>query len=311
MFLDTPATIAILGGGPIGIESALYARFLGYDVTIVERGEPFGRLRRWKHLRLLSAFRDHRSSLGLAALEAHDQDYQPPDDDAELTIEDWVRLYLLPLSQTDLIADHIQSLTEVTSIKRVAWNEQEGASDRSSDVLDETDDEPQTRPRYEVMVEAQGGPQTMVFDAVIDATGADVAGGSSRVDPQDIKSIRSDDDGQLFASLDNSNDEIRLAQMIDSRLDAQLTLQRSSDVQCLAAMLPWLEQPHRERLQFARAASSAAVESGEPNLFVIGTKSFGQHTSFRFAIGLEQIRIVFGELGGRSDLDLYRNFAKP
>ena len=34
MALDTPASIAVLGAGPIGLEAALYARFLGYDVQI-------------------------------------------------------------------------------------------------------------------------------------------------------------------------------------------------------------------------------------------------------------------------------------
>ncbi|MEC9117285.1 MAG: FAD-dependent oxidoreductase, partial [Planctomycetota bacterium] len=34
MAIDTPATIAILGAGPIGLEAALYARFLGYEVTV-------------------------------------------------------------------------------------------------------------------------------------------------------------------------------------------------------------------------------------------------------------------------------------
>ena len=35
MMLDTPATIAITGNGPIGLEAALYARFLGYQVILV------------------------------------------------------------------------------------------------------------------------------------------------------------------------------------------------------------------------------------------------------------------------------------
>ncbi len=37
MAVDTPATIAVIGAGPIGLEAALYARFLGYDVRIYER----------------------------------------------------------------------------------------------------------------------------------------------------------------------------------------------------------------------------------------------------------------------------------
>ena len=39
MAIDTPARLAILGAGPIGLETALYARFLGYAVDVYERGE--------------------------------------------------------------------------------------------------------------------------------------------------------------------------------------------------------------------------------------------------------------------------------
>jgi len=38
MALDPPARIAVLGAGPIGLEAALYGRFLGYDVDVYERG---------------------------------------------------------------------------------------------------------------------------------------------------------------------------------------------------------------------------------------------------------------------------------
>ena len=34
--LDPPRSIAVVGAGPLGIEAALYGRFLGYDVTLFE-----------------------------------------------------------------------------------------------------------------------------------------------------------------------------------------------------------------------------------------------------------------------------------
>lgn len=39
MALDTPARIAIVRAGPTGLEAALYARFLGYDVEIYEQAD--------------------------------------------------------------------------------------------------------------------------------------------------------------------------------------------------------------------------------------------------------------------------------
>ena len=57
---------------------------------------------------MFSPFLQLRSSLGLAALRAQDPEYRPPESDAHLTGRQWVDRYVLPLSQTDLLADHIQ-----------------------------------------------------------------------------------------------------------------------------------------------------------------------------------------------------------
>ena len=70
MAVDTPARIAILGAGPIGVETALYARFLGYDVDLYERQEVAANLLRWGHVRMFSPFSWNSSPLGLAALAA-------------------------------------------------------------------------------------------------------------------------------------------------------------------------------------------------------------------------------------------------
>ena len=34
--LDPPGSIAIIGGGPLGVETALYGRFLGYEINLYE-----------------------------------------------------------------------------------------------------------------------------------------------------------------------------------------------------------------------------------------------------------------------------------
>ncbi len=68
MAVDTPATIAILGAGPMGIETGLYARYLGYRVVILEQQEVASQVLARGHLRMCSPFIELRSSLGLAAL---------------------------------------------------------------------------------------------------------------------------------------------------------------------------------------------------------------------------------------------------
>ncbi|HKD37575.1 MAG TPA: FAD-dependent oxidoreductase, partial [Pirellulales bacterium] len=47
MAVESPARIAVLGAGPIGLEAALYARYLGYEVDVYERGRVAEHLLQW------------------------------------------------------------------------------------------------------------------------------------------------------------------------------------------------------------------------------------------------------------------------
>lgn len=116
MAIDTPAKIAILGAGPIGLEAALYARFLGYDVVIFESGEVAASIRRWGHVRMFTPFGMNRSPLGLAAIQAQDEGYRPPADDELLTGNEWADRYLVPLSSTDLLSDHLRLNSTVLAV---------------------------------------------------------------------------------------------------------------------------------------------------------------------------------------------------
>ena len=118
MVEELPTRIAVLGAGPIGLEVALYSRYLGYRVDIYERGSVADNVRRWGHVRMFSPFRTNRSTLGLAALEAQELNGQLPADDALLTGNQWSDHYLTPLAKTDLIADSLHEQTTVLSIGR-------------------------------------------------------------------------------------------------------------------------------------------------------------------------------------------------
>lgn len=121
MAVDTPAKIAVIGAGPIGLEAALYARFLGYDVELFDAGDVAENVQRWGHVRLFSPFRMNSTPLGLGALAAQDEAYAPPPPDALLTGAEWARRYLVPLSQTDLLADHLRLHTRVVAVAREDW----------------------------------------------------------------------------------------------------------------------------------------------------------------------------------------------
>lgn len=118
MAVDTPARIAIIGAGPVGLEAALYARFLGYEVDIYESGEVADSVRRWGHVKLFTPWRQNVSPLAVAALTAQDTAWQPPDGDAILTGREFADRYLLPLAGSDLLVDGLHTHTEVLAVGR-------------------------------------------------------------------------------------------------------------------------------------------------------------------------------------------------
>jgi hypothetical protein len=118
MAIDTPARIAVLGAGPLGLEAALYARFLGYDVDIYERGDVAENMLHWGHVPLFTPWRQNVSPLAIAALTAQDEAWRPPDENAILTGRQFAEDYLLRLASSDLLSDGLHTHTEVVAVGR-------------------------------------------------------------------------------------------------------------------------------------------------------------------------------------------------
>jgi threonine dehydrogenase-like Zn-dependent dehydrogenase len=116
MMLDTPATIAIIGNGPIGLEAALYARFLGYQVILVGDTSLADMLAAGDNIELNLVLSDLSSTLGRAALAAHDEQQQFSLETSLLSCQSWYESYLGPLSKTDLLADQQQWQVTLESI---------------------------------------------------------------------------------------------------------------------------------------------------------------------------------------------------
>ncbi|MEQ8837059.1 MAG: hypothetical protein RID07_09685 [Lacipirellulaceae bacterium] len=136
MNVDPPAKIAILGAGPIGLETALYARYLGYKVALYEKGNrPAASVRDWGHVQLFTPFAMNASPLGVAALQAQDTNYQPPFADECLTGDAFCDRYLDPLATSDLLADGLQLNSQVRSIGRPLHRKVEavGSPERSEE----------------------------------------------------------------------------------------------------------------------------------------------------------------------------------
>ncbi len=110
--------IAILGAGPIGIEAAIYARYLGYPVTVYERGDLCDHVCQWGSVQMFTPFGMNCSPLGIAAITAHDTNYSPPQDNQLVTGDQWVTRYFEPLSKTDLLNGAIRLGAQVEFVGR-------------------------------------------------------------------------------------------------------------------------------------------------------------------------------------------------
>lgn len=153
--LDPPGVVVVLGTTPLGIEAALYGRYLGYDVRLLagvdawaDRGgwngtEAAGDVdsvpsrigprlqndwlaRHWLNRRDPSAIWDEPmpmlpdrcvSPLAMAALEAQRGGREPST--LPITMGQWVQDALWPLTRTDLLAGRVFPETFVHAVRLV------------------------------------------------------------------------------------------------------------------------------------------------------------------------------------------------
>jgi cation diffusion facilitator CzcD-associated flavoprotein CzcO len=148
---DELPQIAVIGAGPLGLEAALYARYLGYPTQVFELSDKAATKILVLGEQTLGAFGGLTSRLGVSALRAQYADWQPPTN-APLTARQWHEKYLTPLAESDLISDVLHLGHKVIGITR-------------RDADDDVSFELRCR-------DAQGAEVVNSADIVIDATGA-------------------------------------------------------------------------------------------------------------------------------------------
>ncbi len=159
---ESPLQLIVFGAGPIGLETALYARYLGYAVKLLERGDSVAaNVRQWGHVRLFTPFGMNSTPLGVAAIRAQNPDWQCPAADATLTGAEFYRQYLLPLSQTDLLADSLCLETEVLAMGRKGWLKGDGVGDERRgeaplELLTKLSDKSELRQVADVVIDCSG-----------------------------------------------------------------------------------------------------------------------------------------------------------
>ncbi|MCO8123792.1 FAD-dependent oxidoreductase [Stieleria sp. TO1_6] len=158
--LDPPGTIAVVGAGPLGIEAALYGRYLGYDITLLESDQVASSLVDQIGQPIPMMPDRCVSPLGLAALKAQSGS------DIPLTlptmIDQWINEIWLPLTQTDLLRGRLRCPAQVIAIELapVELDQEQDAED---------DDQDEIPPDFRLRI---AGQDPLDVEAVILATGS-------------------------------------------------------------------------------------------------------------------------------------------
>ncbi len=163
--LEEPPRIAIIGGGPLGLEAALYAKRLGHTVFLFEREPEIAPdVRAWASVTMFTDWQSSRSSLGELALREdaaakNKQLGKLPAPSLHLTGERFIDRYLQPLAASLGTSVHLET--------RVA------AIGRSFMFPDEHFEAPEKRAarRFRLLTRTPLDERVFTADFVLDATG--------------------------------------------------------------------------------------------------------------------------------------------
>ena len=123
-----PQRIAILGGGPVGLEAALYAKSAGLAVTVYEQGHPAEYVNRWGFVRMFTPLGMNVTPLGRHTLLKERPPVDLPADSEYLTGREFRDVYLLPLANSSVLRDVIRPQSMILSIGRTGWRKTDPAA---------------------------------------------------------------------------------------------------------------------------------------------------------------------------------------
>ncbi len=163
--LEEPPRTAIIGGGPLGLEAALYARRLGHTVFLFEREPEIAPdVRAWASVTMFTDWRSSRSSLGELALRedaaAKNKEFgRLPASGLHLTGQRFVDRYLRPLATALGTSVHLD--TRVVAVGRsFLFADEHSASPEN-----------RTNRRFRILTRTPLDERIFTADHLLDATG--------------------------------------------------------------------------------------------------------------------------------------------
>jgi len=152
-------SLAILGAGPVGLEAAAHALELGFDVHVLERGEPGAHTIAWGHVRMFTPWRMNVGPASARLLARHGWS-APPAEECPTGLELAERV-LQPLAETPELKPRVHAHSQVLHVSRHGARKSERASGSA-----------RREHPFRLLVRDMGGRENLLHArAVLDATG--------------------------------------------------------------------------------------------------------------------------------------------
>ncbi len=149
--------VAIIGGGPIGMEAALYGAIAGFDVQLFERGRLAENVRQWGHVNVFTEWKRNRSPLAARLLKERGATLPAEETNSS---GDELADYVTKLSGLEPLRGRIFPQTPVLQLGRERCLRSDFIGDNRRNEFP-----------FRVLIQTPVGQRVEHFDAVIDASG--------------------------------------------------------------------------------------------------------------------------------------------
>lgn len=156
MTAQTGRSVAIIGGGPVGLAAAAHALERGLEPIVLEAGPFAGHaVSQWGHVRMFSPWAYNIDKASARLLET--TGWNSPDPMHYPTGAELVEHYLRPLADRTRLNERIRTSSTVVAVSRASF--------------DKVKSKGRDEAAFEVRYRNGAGPKTLLADTVIDASG--------------------------------------------------------------------------------------------------------------------------------------------